>query len=176
MHAQIEGKMEFHAPDGKRFDITSEQGSGVVRSLRLHPLIASEIQAAVGKDRHDGAITPANYTLELIGEATVGGYRCYVLRATPKRVDTYLFEGKVWVDWQDFTVVRIEGRPAAKLSFWIKRADFIREYGKIGSFWLPQRDETVVDVRFYGKAVLTIDHGDYALRGVPMPTAAAEIR
>jgi hypothetical protein len=176
VHAQIEGKMEFHAPDGKRFVITSEQGSGVVRRLALHPLIASEIKAAAGKDRHDSAITPANYTLELIGEETAGAYRCYVLRAIPKRVDKYLFEGKVWVDQQDFAIVRIEGRPAAKLSFWIKRADFIREYGKIGGFWLPQRDETVVDVRIYGKAVLTIDHGDYAVRGVPLPTASAEIR
>jgi hypothetical protein len=34
----------------------------------------------------------------------------------------------------------------------------------------------VVDVRIYGKAVLTIDHGDYAVRGVPLPTASAEIR
>ncbi len=176
VHAQIEGKMEFHAPDGKRFVITSEQGSGVVRRLALHPLIASEIKAAAGKDRHDSAITPANYTLELIGEETVGAYRCYVLRAIPKRVDKYLFEGKVWVDQQDFAVVRIEGRPAAKLSFWIKRAEFIREYGKIGGFWLPQRDETVVDARIYGKAVLTIDHGDYAVKGVLLKTAAAEIR
>jgi outer membrane lipoprotein-sorting protein len=176
VHAQIEGKMEFHAPGGERFVITSEQGSGVIRRLALHPLIASEIKAAAGKDRHDSAITPANYTLELIGEETVGAYRCYVLRAIPKRVDKYLFEGKVWVDQHDFAVVRIEGRPAARLSFWIKRADFIREYGKIGGFWLPQRDETVVDVRFYGKAALTIDHGHYAVRGVPLPMAAAEIR
>ena len=176
VHAQIEGKMEFHAPDDKRFVITSERGSGVVRSLALRPLIASEIKAAAGKDHHDSAITPANYTLELIGEETVGTYRCYVLRAIPKRADKYLFEGKVWVDQQDFAVVRIEGRPAAKLSFWIKRAEFIREYGKIGGFWLPQRDKTVVDVRIYGKAVLTIDHGDYAVKGVPLKTAAAEIR
>ena len=70
--------------------------------------------------------------------------------------------------------MRIEGRPAAKLSFWIKRAEFIREYQKIGGFWLPQRDETTVDVRIYGKAVLTIDHGDYSVRGAA--TAAAEIR
>jgi hypothetical protein len=52
----------------------------------------------------------------------------------PKRVDKYLFEGKVWVDQQDFAVVRIEGRPAAKLSFWIKRAEFVRQYQKVDGF------------------------------------------
>jgi hypothetical protein len=58
-------------------------------------------------------------------------------------------------------VVRIEGHPAKKLSFWIKQADFIRRYQKIGSFWLPQRDETFVQVRLYGKKALTIAHQDY---------------
>lgn len=106
--------------------------------VALNPLIASEIKAAAGKDRHDSAITPANYRLELIGEEAVGPYRCYVLRAIPKRVDKYLFVGKVWVDEDDFAVVRIEGRPAASLSFWIKRAEFVRQYQKIGGFW-PRR-------------------------------------
>jgi outer membrane lipoprotein-sorting protein len=174
VHAEIEGRMEFQAPDTKQFEVSSERGSGLVRRLALHPLIASEVKAAAGKDRHDSAITPANYTLELIGEESVGPYRCYVLRAIPKRVDKYLFQGKVWVDEQDFAVVRIEGQPAAKLSFWIKRAEFVRQYQKIDGFWLPQRDETVVDVRIYGKKVLTIDHRDYTVKGAP--TAAAQLR
>jgi hypothetical protein len=63
IHAQEEGRMEFHAPDSKRFVITSEQGSGLVHRLALNPLIASEIRAAAGQDRHDSAITPANYRL-----------------------------------------------------------------------------------------------------------------
>jgi hypothetical protein len=88
-----------------------------------------------------------------------------LLRATPKRVDKYLFEGEVWVDENDFAVVRIEGRRAAKLSFWIKRADFVRQYQKIDEFWLPQKDDTAVQVRFYGKRVLTIEHYDYSVEG-----------
>ena len=48
---------------------------------------------------------------------TSGVYHCYVPRATPKRVDKYLFPGKVWIDSQDLAVVRIEGHPAANLSF-----------------------------------------------------------
>src|SRR5581483_8303691 len=128
IHAEEVGRMEFHAPDVKKFVITSEQGSGIVRRLALNPLIASEVKAARGKDRHDSAISPANYDLEFVGEEDVRGHRCYVLRALPKRVDKYLFEGQVWIDMQDFAVVRIDGRPAAHLSFWIKRAEFVRDY------------------------------------------------
>jgi hypothetical protein len=59
-------------------------------------------QRRPGKDRHDSAITPANYTLELIGEGEVRNHPCYVLRASPKRADKYLFEGNVCIDKQDF--------------------------------------------------------------------------
>jgi hypothetical protein len=168
IHAQIEGRMEFEAPESKTFVSRSEAGSAIVRHLALKPLIASEINAARGKDRHDSGITPANYTLELIGEDQVRTHSCYVLRASPKRADKYLFEGKVWIDKQDFAVVRIEGHPAANLSFWIKRADFVRDYEKVAGFWLPLKDETVVQVRMYGKKILTIDHADYAVRAKPM--------
>jgi hypothetical protein len=60
-------------------------------------------------------------------------------------------------------VVRIEGHPAKKLSFWIQRADFVRQYQKIDGFWLAQRDETFVEVRLYGKKVLTIEHQNYVV-------------
>jgi hypothetical protein len=163
--AEESGQMEYHAPDKKKFVITSESGSGVVRRMALNPLIASEIEAASGKQRHDSSITPANYTFELLGEQQVGPYECFLVRAVPKRVDKYLFEGDVWIDTQDYAIVRIAGHPAKKLSFWIERADFVREYQKIDGFWLPQKDETFVQVRMYGQKVLTIDHQSYTVAG-----------
>jgi len=165
VRAQESGQMEYRAPDKKTFVTTSESGSGLVRRLALNPLIASEIEAASGKQHHDSSITPANYTFELLGEQQVGPYHCFVVRATPKRRDKYLFEGKLWIDTQDFAVVRIAGHPAKKLSFWIERADFVREYQRIDGFWLSKKDETFVKVRMYGHKVLTIDHQNYTVTG-----------
>jgi len=163
VHAQEIGRMEYRAPDKKTFVVTSEEGSGLVRRLALNPLIASEIETAAGREHHDSAIVPANYTLKALGEQQVGPYHCFVVLAIPKRKDKYLFEGKVWIDDRDYAVVRIDGHPAKKLSFWIERADFVRRYQKIGSFWLPQRDETFVQVRLYGKKALTIAHEEYVV-------------
>ena len=163
VHAEEVGRMEYLAPDQKKFVVTSEKGSPLVRRLALNALIASEIETAAGKQHHDSAISPANYSLDLLGEQQVGPYHCFVVQAVPKRRDKYLFEGKVWIDAEDYAVVRIEGHPAKKLSFWIQRADFVRQYQKVGDFWLPQRDMTFVDVRLYGKKVLTIDHHDYSV-------------
>jgi hypothetical protein len=163
VHAEEVGRMEYQAPDKKSFVVTSEKGSGLIRHLALKPLIESEIETTAGKEHHDSAIAPANYTLEPLGEQQVGPYHCFVVRAIPKRRDKYLFEGKVWIDVDDYAVVRIEGHPAKKLSFWIERADFVRQYQKIGAFWFPQRDMTFVQVRLYGKKALTIDHRDYSV-------------
>ena len=163
VHAEETGRMEFHAPDKKIFVVTSESGSGMVRRMALNQLISSEVEAAAGKQHHDSAISPENYSLDLLGEQQVGPYHCFVAQAVPKRKDKYLFEGKVWIDAGDYAVVRIEGHPAKKLSFWIQRADFVRQYQKIGNFWLPQRDDTFVQVRMYGRKVLTIDHQDYVV-------------
>ena len=165
VRAQESGQMEYRAPDRKTFVTTAESGSALVRRLALNPLIASEIEAASGKQHHDSAITPANYTLELLGEQQVGPYHCIVARAIPKRSDKYLFEGKVWIDTEDYAVVRIAGHPAKKLSFWIERADFVREYQRIDGFWFSKKDVTFVKVRMYGQKVLTINHQNYAVTG-----------
>jgi hypothetical protein len=163
VHAEEVGQMEFRAPDQKSFVVRSEEGSGVIRQMALKPLISSEIETAAGKQHHDSAISPANYSLDLLGEQQVGPYHCFVAQAVPKRKDKYLFEGKLWIDVDDYAVVRIEGHPAKKLSFWIERADFVRQYQKIDGFWLPERDQTLVQVRLYGKKLLTIDHQDYVV-------------
>jgi hypothetical protein len=163
VHAEEIGRMDFFSPDKKTFTLASESGSRVVRHMALNPLISSEVEAAAGKEHRDSAISTDNYSLNLLGEQQLGPYRCFVAEAIPKRKDKYLFEGRVWIDVNDYSVVRIEGQPAKKLSFWIQRADFVRQYQKIDGFWLPQKDQTLVQVRLYGTKVLTIDHRDYVV-------------
>jgi len=90
-------------------------------------------------------------------------YHCFVLEATPKRKDKYLFEGKIWIDVKDFAIVKIAGHPAKKPSFWINRADFVRQYQRIDGFWLPYRDETSVEVKMYGRMIFTVDHQQYVI-------------
>jgi hypothetical protein len=160
-------RMEYRAPDIKTFEKTSEKGSGIVRHMVFDRLMDSEGETASGKQHQDSALTPANYEFRFVGEDQVGSYHCLVLDVAPRRKDRYLFEGRVWIESHDFAVVRIAGHPAKKPSFWINRADFVREYQKVDEFWLPLRDETQVEVKIYGKRVLTIDHGPYVLPSVP---------
>jgi outer membrane lipoprotein-sorting protein len=163
LYAQEVVEVEYQAPDHKGFRTVSEEGSGVVRDMVLKRLIESESETSSGRAHHDSAIKPANYEFNLLGEQDVGPYHCLVAEAIPKRRDKYLFEGKVWIDAEDYAIVRIDGQPAKSLSFWITRADFVRQYQKIGEFWVPEQDNTLVHVRLYGKKMLTIDHRDYVI-------------
>jgi hypothetical protein len=176
VHAEEIGRMEFISPDKKTFTVTSESGSGLVRRMALNPLINSEIETTAGKQHHDSAISADNYSLNLLGEQQLGPYRCFVAEAVPKREDKYLFEGRVWIDVNDYSLVRIEGHPAKKLSFWIQSADFIRQYQKIDGFWLPEKDQTLVHVRLYGKKILTIEHRDYVLNAGQSTNADSAVR
>ena len=153
----------YEAPNRKTFDKTSEEGSRIVRHLVFDRLMQSEGETVSGQEHHDSAITTANYNFALTGEADLGSYHCFVLAATPKRHDKYLFEGRIWVDAEDFAIVQIAGHPAKKPSFWLNRADFVRQYQKIEGFWLPYRDETSVDVKMYGGKTFTVDHERYII-------------
>lgn len=163
VHAQKTVRLDYRAPDTKSFFTISEKGSAVVRRLVLNRLMESETEAAAGKSHRDSTINTANYTFALLGEQDLGGNRCFVVQATPTRSDKYLFDGKVWIDAQDYAVVQIVGHPAKKLSVWVDKADFVRRYQKIGDFWLPLKDETSVHIRFYGSKILTIDHERYTI-------------
>jgi len=165
LYAQEVVRVDYQAPDHKGFRTISEEGSGLVRDMVLKRLIESESETSSGRAHHDSAIKPANYEFSLVGEQDVGLYHCLVAEAVPKRKDKYLFEGRVWVDAEDYAIVRIAGQPAKSLSFWINRADFVRQYQRIGEFWLPAEDNTEVHVRLYGKKILTIDHRDYVING-----------
>ena len=161
--AQAVVRVDYQAPDKKTFKKTSEKGPGIVRYLVFDRLIQSESETSSGREHHNSAITAANYTFTLAGEEEVGLYRCFVLEATARRKDKYLFEGKIWIDAEDFAIVKIAGHPAKKPSFWINRADFLRQYQRIDGFWLPCRDETSVDVKIYGRRVFTVVHQQYVV-------------
>src|SRR5467141_3390826 len=161
--AQAVVRVDYEAPGKKTFNKTSEKGSGIVRHLVFDRLMQSEGETSSGREHHDSAITTANYEFKLAGEQEIGPYHCLVLEATPKRKDKYLFEGTIWVDAEDFAVVKIAGHPAKKPSFWINRADFVRQYQRIDGFWLPFRDETSVEVKIYGRRVFTVDHRQYVV-------------
>ena len=86
-----------------------------------------------------------------------------MLRVTPKAENKYLIDGKIWVDATDYSIVRIEGRPARNPSFWTRSVHFVHTYQKVGPFWLAASTESVSEIRIFGTAELTIENSGYTL-------------
>jgi len=158
-------RVDYRAPGKKTFQKVSEEGSWVVRRLVFDRLLQSEEETSSGQERRNSAISDNNYQFAIIGEENLGTRRCFIVGAKPKRTDKYLFEGKLWIDAQDFGIAKISGHPAAKLSFWITRADFVREFQRVEGFWLPRLDETIVELKIHGTRVFRIEHQQYVLNG-----------
>ena len=163
VYAEEIAHIDYHAPGKKTVIVTSENGWGPSGHFTLEQLIVNEIEPTTGGDDGDGSITPANYELHPLGEQQVGPFHCFVVQAIPKRKDKDLFEGKIWIDVQDYALVRIEGHPVKRPSFWIARKEFVRQYQKIDGFWLPQKNETLVHVRLYGTKLFIADHWNYVV-------------
>lgn len=164
--------LQFRAPNVKQFRTVSENGS-MVGHVVFREMQESEVEGA----RNHVTIGPENYQFDLEGEQWTDGKRCFVFSVMPLRKERLLFEGRIWVDAEEFAIVKIAGRPARNPSWWIKSVEFVRHYGKVGDFWLPVRDETISQVRLWGKNVLVVDYSNYQVvpteeSGRPVPASA----
>ncbi len=161
--AALTASMKFVAPSSKTFTVLSQDGVGWIHKRVFQGLMDAEQDSGKGKQKTDSSISSANYNANLIGEEALQGRNCYVLELKPKREDKYLMIGKIWVDKQDFAVAKLEGEPMKSPSIFVTRAHLVRQYQKIGDFWLQLRDETLCHIRVAGDYVLRIDYSDYKL-------------
>lgn len=172
--------VEYRAPATETFTITSEKGSGFVRHRIFQGLMKDEENRVRTNTDPNSLITPQNYSLEVVGADRIGNSDCSVIHAVPKHKEIDLFEGKIWIDNQDFAIVKIIGHLAKSPSFWIKQVDFVRDYQKIDGFWLLSREEAVSVIRIFGKETLTVDYQNYTVNGLgaggSLPTNIAYTR
>lgn len=156
-------RAEYEAPNKKVFTIVSESGSGTVRSRVFKKLLEAEQESMREENQQRSAITPQNYTFQLTDFQKIDGNEVYVLEAQPLTKNKFLFRGRIWVDVKDFAITQVEGEPAVNPSWWTVKTDFKRSYQKVGSFWLPESNESETKVRILGTAVLTVKYGEYQI-------------
>lgn len=160
-------RVDYHAPNKKEFTILSESGSASVRNKVFKKLLEAEQESASPENQQRSAITPENYTFNVVDYQKTETNEIYVLDAQPRNKNKFLFRGQIWIDAKDFAITRVEGQPAVNPSWWTVRTDFKRSYEKLGNFWLPESNESTTKVRIFGTAVLTISYGDYQITPGP---------
>jgi hypothetical protein len=171
--ASMEVLATYSAPNKREFTIISEDGSHLLLNRVLLKLLDSERQAF--ENRKQFELSPANYKFELVGtDREPNGNTCYVLSVKPRKNNEFLYNGKIWVDANDFAVVQMEGQPAKSPSFWIRDTQIESKWEKVGEFWFIAHNSSVSHIRMGGMATLTIDYSDYQVTGVDRRAAKTQ--
>jgi len=162
-HADMLVQVTCGSDGAKQFDVLSEAGSGPIRKHVFHKLLSEETVASRRESRNNTRITPANYDFTVVAQEMLKTGPAYVLEVSPKTENKYLIRGKIWVDANDYSIVRIEGQPARSPSFWIRSVHFVHTYEKVGPFWFASSTHTTSDIRIFGESELTIENSGYTL-------------
>jgi hypothetical protein len=172
--AEMTVDVKYRSPGAKEFSIRSEKGSHWVIERLFRKLLQSEKEALAEENQARVALNNDNYRFALAGyESMPTGSPSYILSVEPRTNNKLLYRGRVWVDAEDFAVVRIDAVPATNPSFWTKETKIEQVYAKVGEFWLPISNRSTSAIRLGGHAYFTIDYQDYQITAAtPLSTAS----
>ena len=172
-HAEMLVRVEGDADETKHFEVVSEEGWKAAQKHVLQKMLEKEAEASTPEIRRETCLSPENYEFHMAGSGLLGDRMAYIIDVVPRRRDDHLFEGRIWIDSQDYALARIEGKPAKNPSFWIHSVHFVHTYRKSGPFWFPTSTESVTDVRIFGSTSLTIHYFNYTPSLLQTPETAS---
>lgn len=160
-HAEMVVRWTRQANGIKDYVVLSEGGDRGVRKHVFYRLLEAEVEASQPGQRARARITPDNYSFALRSTEKIEGNETYVIDLEPKTENKYLTRGRIWVDGCDYSVVRMEGAPAHKVSFWTKDVNFVQTFEKNGSQWVAASNHSLTNARLFGLVDLTIEYSEY---------------
>ena len=87
----------------------------------------------------------------------------HVFEVTPRKKREDLFKGEIWIDSHTYLKVQESGYLVKSPSIFLKKVAFIRKYEIRDGIAVPLKVLSVADVRFVGKAELTIDFTNFSI-------------
>jgi hypothetical protein len=163
--AEMVVDVKYQSPGTKEFTIRSATGSKMIIDKVFKKLLQAEKEALAIEAQRRTALNGDNYNFTLIGQQNTPSGLLYVLTVEPKTKDKFLYRGQIWVDADDFAVVRLEAEPAKNPSLWTRNSEIEQVYIKVTEFWLPVRNHSITEIRLGGTAELTIHYSNYQIMG-----------
>ncbi len=72
-----------------------------------------------------------------------------------------MMQGRIWVDAEDFAIVRVEATPAKNPSVLIRNTVVVQQYSKQGAFWLPVSNRSETDSMLFGRTEVLVSSSAY---------------
>lgn len=142
------GKITYHA--------LGFSGDNIVKTEVIANYLKAEVEASQGQSKL--SITPENYKFKYKGTQDWNGRQVYVLHLSPREKKVGLFKGELWLDAETYMPVREQGSFVKSPSFMLKKMQFVRDYELQNGVSIPQRTESHVETRFFGKVDLNINY------------------
>jgi hypothetical protein len=173
VRAELAGVLSYEAPDRMEFEQTNATGSSFIRTHVLLPIIDHEISSVRPDQFRKRSISRENYRFKLVQDDSSGACRCFILQLLPMRKSEGLLNGRIWVDASDYAIRHLDGYLVARPSFWVRSVHVVRDYAKLGPFWMPTLTHTENQVLLFGRTDVDL-HSDYQhIRSWPVAVAAS---
>ncbi len=145
-----------------RYDQARFEGDNIVNKEIITRYLTAEVEAQ--KQQSPAmTVTPRNYKFKYKGLKRSDGRDVHVFEVTPRQKREDLFKGEIWIDSRTFLKVQESGYLVKNPSMFLKKVAFIRKYEIRDGISVPLKVLSVADVRFVGKAELTIDFTNFSV-------------
>ncbi len=171
--AIVNVRLNYTRGKGDSFEVLGTENASGFRLKVLNNILESESEAS--KKEYQFEINKANYKFHATGTGLQNGHQCYVVDLIPNRKGKFLLQGKAWVDVTDYGIVRVEGRPAASLSFWVGKPYIVLDFEKVDGVWMAAHSRSESSSLLLGSSVLTIDFSGYHLESDTRVIAAEKL-
>ncbi len=156
-------KTTYRRDAGKSYSIVSESGTELLRKL-LETILDNEKRMTQPANRATALITSANYEMAVKGTEPVEGRDCVAVILTPKRSSPYLFNGTIWVDSQDGSIVQLQGTSSKAPSVFTGPSQVFRQYAPINGFPMATHAKAISNSWALGRTTIKIDYTGYQLQ------------
>lgn len=161
--AELAAKVFYQRGPGKRYQVLWRKGPGFLQERVINRILKEDATLSRSSERSQTLLTSANYAMKVQGTQLLRGEQCYIVNIRPRAHKFSLIEGTAWIDAKDFSLLRIEGRPATSPSFWTGRPFIEREYTILDGLSFPKHSRATSKGFFTGKSELDIDYSQYVI-------------
>lgn len=161
--AELLAKVTYQKGIGKTYKVISRSGPPFLQRRVLDRILKDDAELSRPRERQHTLLISTNYAMNVQGTEVVQGRLCYVIGLHPRKHNFSLIDGKAWVAANDFSLLRVQGKPAASPSFWTGRPSIERGYMLIDGLSFAQHSRATSKGFFTGKSELDIEYSDYAL-------------
>jgi len=164
---EFELRRVYVAPKTLEFTPVRFTGDDFVKKNVIARLLQSEVDHLQNPQQFAAAVNGTNYKITYTGTTQIDGRVVHAYKLKPRNRRLGLFEGRMFLNAFNGSLVRNEGRLVRTPSFVLKKVEFTQDYMDIGPFTFLKHTHSVARTRLIGRATVDVYNSDYRFPSAP---------